>query len=167
MSKEAGATGKAESFDATAFTAGMKVDEEAAELEVKRFLDLKRISESKREHTFDQNIKDLIRLVQSGALKFDFEKKRASYRLQVPLVPKSSAMVESIEMRFFIGVNQAFNSLKDVEIGAVDERALCMVSALSGIPRNILKNSENELGDKGLDTSDHASLRSYALFFLA
>jgi len=144
-----------------------KVDTEAAELEVKKFLDLKRIPESKREQTFEQNIKDLIRLVESGALTFDFEKKRATYKLAVPLSPRESGKIESLSMRFFIGVNQAFNSFKDIEIGAVDERALAMVSALSNIPRQILKNAENELGDKGLDTGDHASLRSYALFFLA
>jgi hypothetical protein len=144
-----------------------KVDEETARLEVERFLDLKRVPDRKRKVTFEQQIKDLIGLMVDGRLAFDFESKRASIKLLVPLETKNSGRIEGLSMRFYIGMQEAQNVLKNVEASNADARSLTLAAVLSGHSPDILRNSVNEVGEKGLDISDHNSLFAYTLFFLA
>jgi len=144
-----------------------KVDEETARLEVERFLDLKRVPDRKRKETFEQQIKDLIGLMIDGRLVFDFEKKRAAIKLLVPLEPRNSGKIETLSMRFYIGMQEAQNVLKNVEATNADARSLTLAAVLSGNSPDVLKNAVNELGEKGLDISDHNSLYAYTLFFLA
>lgn len=144
-----------------------KIDEETAQLEVKKFLDLKRVPARKRVEVFEQQVKDLANLISDGRLVMDFEKKRATYKLLVPLEPKNSGKIDSLNLRFFIGMQEAQNVLKNVESTNADVRSLHLAAALSGHSPDILKNAVNEVGEKGLDISDHNSLFAYTLFFLA
>ena len=144
-----------------------KVDNETASLELGRFLDIKRISERKRKDLYEQSIKELEYAVSEGMLTFDFEKKTATFKLLFPLTRKEGAKIEKLELRFNMGVSQAFNNLKNVDASDGDERSLSMIAALSGHSAATLRLADNAQGEKGLDTSDFSLLRYYALFFLA
>ena len=144
-----------------------KVDSETASLELGRFLDIKRISERKRKDLYEQSIKELEYAVSEGLLVFDFEKKTATFKLLFPLTRKEGGKIEKLELRFNMGVSQAFNNLKNVDASDGDERSLSMIAALSGQSAAVLRLAKNEQGESGLDTSDFSLLRYFALFFLA
>lgn len=143
-----------------------KIDRESAQLEVKKFLDLKRVSKLKREKSFDGQISNLVDLMVDDRLTFDFEKKRARLKLAVPLDTKASGKVDSLNLRFYLGMQEGKNILSKVDASDGDARSLAIASALSGISPDILTSSMNELGEKGIDISDHNSLFSYTAFFL-
>lgn len=144
-----------------------KVDSETARLELVRFLDIKRISQRKREDLYDQSIKELEYAISEGMLTFDFEKKTATFKLLFPLTKKEGGKIEKLELRFSMGVSQAFNNLKNVDATDGDERSLNMIAALSGQSAAVLRLAQNAQGESGLDTSDFSLLRYFALFFLA
>ena len=143
------------------------IDEESAQAEVNKFLDLKRISPRKRSDTFDQQIKDLVGLMLDNRLTFDFDKKRARFILNSPLRQAEAGNLEHLDLRFYIGVQEANMVLKNIEAQDSSARSVALAAALSGQNPNALKNSLNDFGDKGLDMSDHNSLFAYTLFFLA
>ena len=142
------------------------VDSETAGLEVKKFLDLKRVPEEKREKLFESNIANLVRAIQDGNLTFDFEKKRATYKLLFPLLKKDGGKIEKLEMRFHMGVTQAFSNMKGIEPDDINEKCLGMTAALSSLPIAVLKLAKNEFDESGLELADFNALRDYALFFL-
>lgn len=143
-----------------------KVDEETALLEINKFLDLKRVSERKRTETFEQQIKDLTGLMMDGRFTFDFERKRATFKLNAPLKVQGGA-IEKLELRFYIGMQEVQNVLKNIGPAEVDARSMALAAALSGNNVNVFRNTENTVGEKGLDISDHNALYAYTLFFLA
>ena len=143
-----------------------KIDEETALLEINKFLDLKRVSDRKRVDTFEQQIKDLTGLMMDGRFTFDFERKRATFKLNAPLKAASGA-IETLELRFYIGMQEVQNVLKNIGPSEVDARSMALAAALSGNNANAFRNSENAVGEKGLDISDHNALYAYTLFFLA
>lgn len=145
----------------------VKVDPVTAETEVYRFLDIKRIPQRKRDDLLDQNIKNLVYSVEAGFFRFDFEKKKAHVTLQVPLNKKAGGKIEKLELRFNMGVNQAFGAAKGTAPDDANERTLAMVSALTDMPIKLLQNAVNDDGEVGLDTADFNVMRDYALFFLA
>ena len=144
----------------------VKVDVLTAEAEVNRWLDLKRISPKKRKDVFEQNIKNLVSSISAGVISLDFEKKRATVNLQVPLTRKEGKDIETLELRFNMGIKQAFMHAKGVDADDVNERPLSMIAALCDMPLSILKNAKNKDGEEGLDIADFNALRDYALFFL-
>ena len=146
---------------------GSKVDAETATLEVKTFLDLKRVPETKRKKDFDVNIEMLEGMVQDGRLRFDFEKKRAIYTLLSPLERKESGTLKELNMRFYIGMQAAANALKKVDAGDIYGRSLAMAANLAGVSPDTLINAKNDLGENGLDISDVNSILHYITFFLA
>lgn len=144
-----------------------KIDEETALIEINRFLDLKNVPQRKREDTFEQQIRDLAGLMMDGRFTFDFEKKRATFKLNVPLKQKEAGDIEKLEMRFFIGMQEAQMVLKNIGPSEVDQRSMALVAALSGNNPSVFKNAKNATGEQGLDIGDHNALYSYTLFFLA
>lgn len=144
-----------------------KVDPVTAEEEVKRWLDLKRIPERKRKEMLDANLNNLVYSVEAGFLSFDFEKKRAIVKLQVPLLRKQGSNIDKLELRFNMGVNQAFNNSKGIAPDDSNERTLGMISALCDTPIKVLQNADNTDGEVGLDLADFNVMRDYAIFFLA
>ena len=144
-----------------------KVNKDVARDEVLRFLDAKRVPENKRADGWDTHIDQLAALVVAGSLVFEFEKKSAVYNLAVPITSKDGETVTSLRLRFFMGVQQGLNALKDCDAGDVEARSMAMISALCGKAPAFLQNAVNELGEKGLDMGDHHSLKNYAMFFLA
>lgn len=146
---------------------GNVVDAETALAEVNRFLDLKRVSEAKREESFKANIKNLINSVEAGFLRFDFEKKRVIATLTVPLIRKKGPKITALELRFNIGVKQVLNNSRGKELEGGNEHSIYMIAALCDIPETILENAENEEGEQGLAIADFNALRDYALLFLA
>lgn len=147
--------------------AASKVDSETAALEVEKFLDLKRVPDSKRKKDFDVNIEMLEGMVEDGRLRFDFEKKRAIYTLLSPLERKESGTLKELSMRFYIGMQAASNVLKKVDAGDIYGRSLAMAGDLAGVSPDILRNAKNDLGENGLDISDVNSILHYITFFLA
>ena len=144
-----------------------KVDPVTAEDEVTKWLDLKRIPERKRKELLDANLSNLIYSVEAGFLSFDFEKKRATVKLQVPLLRKQGGSITMLDLRFNMGVNQAFNNSKGIAPDDSNERSLGMISALCDTPIKVLQNAENADGEVGLDLADFNVMRDYAIFFLA
>ena len=144
-----------------------KVDNETATLEVTKFLDLKRVPEVRRKDDFEGSIKTLIGYVERGAMKFDFEAKRATYKLMCNLKTKSGKIISELPMRFYMGVPESNLVLKNIPNEDSSSRSLALVAALSSENVDILKSAENEYGEKGLDVSDHNALFHYTTFFLA
>ena len=146
--------------------ASKKVDAETARLEVEKFLDLKRVPASKREGDFEGSIETLETLVTEGRMVFDFDKKRAIFKLLVPLEAKQSGNIKELSMRFFIGMQSAQNILKKIDAGDIYGRSLAMAAELSGINPSLLSNAKNDVEEYGLDISDANSLLFYITFFL-
>lgn len=145
---------------------GSVVDAETARAEVERFMDLKRLSEKKRE-TLKANIKGLMGSVEAGLIRFDFERKRTVAILTVPLNRKVGKQITELDMRFNMGVKVMLATTKGAGLEEGNEHSLYMISSLCDIPVTILENAENEEGEQGLSTADFNILRDYALFFLA
>ena len=144
-----------------------KVDAETARLEVKRFLDLKRVDDTRREGQFSSSIEALEALMCAGRLTFDFENKRATYKLIVPLTQAGGGPLTEIKLRFFLGVQESLNALKNIDVGDTLARSLVVAATLSGNPPAIFRSNKNEVGENGLDVSDNNSLVNYTSFFLA
>ena len=144
-----------------------KVDEETARLEVKKFLDLRRVDEGRREGQFASAIAALEGFVSAGRFTFDFEAKRATYKLMFPLKESDGSMLTEIKMRFFLGTAESTNALKNVDLGDTLARSLVVAATLSGNPPAIFRSNENDAGEKGLEVSDNNALVNYTSFFLA
>ena len=145
-----------------------KVDAETARLEVKRFLDLKRVDDTRREGQFSSSIEALEALMCAGRLSFDFdESKRATYKFLVPLIQADGSKLTEIKLRFFLGVQESLNALKNIDVGDTLARSLVVAATLSGNPPAIFRSNKNEVGENGLDVSDNNSLVNYTSFFLA
>lgn len=144
-----------------------KVDAETARLEVERFLDFKRVPKTRREKDFEVNITALETMVMDGRMVFDFEKKRAIFKLLAPLEAKESGTIKELSMRFFIGMQAMQNALKKTDLGDIYGRSLAMAANLAGISDGILGSAKNEFGENGMDTGDVNSLIHYITFFLA
>ena len=146
-----------------------KVDHETATLEVNKFLDLKHVPKENRTGEGDNagNVKALVKLVEAGSLKFNFEKKRATYKLLTTIKPKTTPEITEVSMRFFMGAKQAFSIFNNIAVDDVHARSLALVAGLSGNNPDIFKAAENADGEDGMDLSDHNKLINYTIFFLA
>lgn len=145
---------------------GSVVDAETAQNEVERFMDLKRLSDKKRE-TLKANIKGLMGSVEAGLIRFDFERKRTVATLTVPLNRKVGKQITELDMRFNMGVKVMLANTKGAGLEEGNEHSLYMLSSLCDIPVTILENAMNDEGEQGLAIADFNMLRDYALFFLA
>lgn len=144
-----------------------KVDHETAMLEVAKFLDLKRVPDIRRKDDFEGSIETLIGYVEQGRMKFDFEEKRATYKLMCPLKTKSGNVISELPMRFYMGAQESNLILKKIPNDDSGQRSMALVAALSANNVDILKSAKNEYGEDGLDLSDHNALFHYTTFFLA
>lgn len=133
------------------------IPKEQAEVEVKGWLDFKKVKESKRVEN-KKVIEELIAGVADGSFVIDSETKVIKYKLGFPV--KNDKGVETvIELEFQPRINSA--KVQDAIKGVNSDDTFGFIDgylqALTGLPKNILRT---------LDTEDKNMIKNIAVFFM-
>ena len=129
------------------------VDLETARVEVEKWLDFKRVRESKREAN-KETIDALVEAVSEGQLVVN-EDHSLTHTLDVPTGGETA--LTSLTYKPRLTVQDTHSKMKGVKANDVDGRIIALVSALCGKPASL---------EGKLDTSDYSISQNVALFFL-
>ena len=129
------------------------VDLETAKKEVEKWLDFKRVRDSKRKSNAD-TIEALAEAVSEGQLVLN-EDHTLTHNLDVPT--EGEVPVTQLTYKPRLTVQDTHSKMKGVKANDVDGRIIALVSALCGKPTGIIGR---------LDTADYSVSQNVALFFL-
>ena len=133
-----------------------KVSRKVAELEVKKWLDYKKVKEKKRENLQDQ-IDVMIDAIIDGSLVLDQDFK-FTHQLSFPIENANGEVtVKSLTYKPRLSVKEINAKMKGVKSNDPDARVVGYVAALTDHPRAVLTD---------LDTEDNSLAQAFALFFL-
>ena len=133
-----------------------KVSRKVAELEVKKWLDYKKVKEKKRENLQD-SIDIMIDAIIDGSLVLDQDFK-FTHTLSFPIENANGEVtVKSLTYKPRLSVQEITSRMKGIKSNDPDARVVGYVAALTDKPRAVLTD---------LDTEDNAIAQAFALFFL-
>lgn len=127
-----------------------KMDLKSATEEINKWLDSKRIRESRREAR-EQQIQDLISAVQEGIITYNPDTHELNHNLVFP-----QDGVEMVTYKHRVSPKDVERYLKGVAANDADGRLRAWICALTNQPVNIIRN---------MDTEDYTISTSVALFF--
>ena len=130
-----------------------KVSPEIAKEEVLRWLDFKKVSQSKRDSLAD-NIKSLEEAIVEGYLVLN-ESTEFVQSLKFPIGTES--LTTDLTYKARLKESTVATHLTGVKIGDFDGRVYAYVAALTGKPRDLIKS---------LDTEDYSIGKNIAFFFI-
>ena len=130
-----------------------KVSQEQAQLEVEKWLDMKRVSPKKRE-TYADAIESLVDAVVFGQLVLT-DDLHFVQTLDVPT--EGDAPVTELKFKPRLKVGEVHSQMNGVKSGDADGRVTALIAALTGKPKGVVK---------ALDTTDYSVAQNIALFFL-
>jgi hypothetical protein len=132
------------------------VSKEVAELEVTKWLDFKKVSETKREAN-KESIKSLCEAVSDGSLTLNDDNKFI-HKLKFP-IENNEGIVTVSELKYKprLTTKNVKPYLSSVKATDVDGRIMAYVCALT-------ENSTNIIAE--IDTEDYSVCQSIAIFFL-
>lgn len=131
----------------------MKVNVETAQDDVNRWLEIKKVGESKRQ-SMNDSINNLVDAVADGTISIDSEG-MITQNLKFPLGEDKSITALTYKPR--ISVGEAKKWLKDIKAGDIDGRLTAYVAALTGQAKEVINK---------LDSEDNGVAQSIAVFFL-
>jgi len=152
---ESTATGVNQKPSATT-TTKKKIPRDLAAIEIDKWLDFKRLTESKRE-TSQDNIDLMIECIETGTLilREDFV---LEHKLVFPIKNSDGQVtVEMVEYKPRLMLRDINNKMKGVKVTDSDARLLGYLSALTGKPPGVLG---------AMDTVDNSIAQSIVSFFL-
>jgi hypothetical protein len=130
-----------------------KVNIEVAEAEIKRWLDYKKIGQTKQEANKD-NIKSLAEAISEGVIRIT-EEFEIIHTLKFPIKEE----IETVELKYKprISVKAVHQHMVGVKSDSGDGRILAYVAVLTGKAKGVLLN---------LDSEDYSICMAIAIFFL-
>jgi hypothetical protein len=129
------------------------VVKEVAKAEVEKWLDYKKVGGTKREN-FKDSIDTLAGFISDGSLTLK-EDKTFEQALKFPI--GSGGSITKLEYKPRIAMSVVNEKLKGVAATDADGRLLAYTAALTGQPKNIIKE---------LDTEDNAVAQAVVVFFV-
>lgn len=129
------------------------ISPEVAQQEIEKWLDHKRVSEKRRESLSDQ-IEILVNAVVEGELVLD-EKFTLKQKLRFPI--ENEITTTALEYKPRLKIGEVHNRLQGIKPGDADGRITAYISALTGKPKEVIKN---------LEVDDYGIGQSIAIFFI-
>jgi hypothetical protein len=130
-----------------------KIARDIAITEVTSWLDYKKVNEKKRE-TYKESIDTLVDSVVDGSLSLSDDKVFV-HTLKFPIGKEVS--IPALEYKPRLQLAAVHSQLKNVKGDDADGRIVAYVAALTGQPKEVIKN---------LDTEDYSTAQAIAIFFL-
>lgn len=133
-----------------------KIPFEKAQEEVDGWLDLKQVDEKKRD-SYKDSIETLVNGVMAGLLTID-DKGFITHKLKFPTEgDKESTGVTDLKYKPRLKMSSVHAALQGTKPGDAHGMVLAYVSALTGQPKNLIKD---------LDTEDYSIGQAIAIFFV-
>lgn len=130
-----------------------KISKEIAQAEVESWLDYKKISAKKRESQKDQ-IESLVDALVEGTLSMN-DDKTIVHQLKFEI--GEEIKISKLEYKPRLKMSAIHLHLSSVKSSDADGRVCAYISALTGLPKDILK---------AMDSEDYSISQSIALFFI-
>lgn len=122
--------------------------------DMNRWLDAKKVSDKKRE-AYADNIENLTDAISEGSLILN-ENNEFEQKLKFP-IKSESGDIETLKFKNRLTVDAVQNNLTGVKPTDADGRITAYVSALTNLPKAVIKR---------MDTEDYSIGQALAIFFL-